>query len=95
MRSFQVLRTVSVLTFLFSFTGCNVSHNIDKLLDTEDDFELCNELFKRVDKQHGNDLDVSKYNSRWEQGCASDSDDSCCLRLAFACDYLNAKRKQR
>jgi hypothetical protein len=39
-----------------------VSHNIDKLLDTEDDFELCNELFKRVDKQHGNDLDVSKYN---------------------------------
>ena len=50
------------LTAVFTLTGCKraMSDDIDKLLKTEDDFELCDELFKRMLKYYGDDLDVSK-----------------------------------
>jgi|SRR5579862_3596941 len=37
-------------------------NNVDKLLETADDFGLCNELFTRILKHHGEDFDVSKCN---------------------------------
>jgi hypothetical protein len=37
-----------------------MSSDVDKLLKTEDDFELCDELFKRMLKHYGKDFDVSK-----------------------------------
>jgi hypothetical protein len=37
-----------------------MSDEIGKLLKTEDDSELCDELFKRLVKRYGDDLDVSK-----------------------------------
>jgi hypothetical protein len=38
-----------------------MSDEIDKLLEKEDDFELCDELFKRLDTRYGDDHDVSNY----------------------------------
>jgi hypothetical protein len=36
-----------------------MSNDLDKLLNTSDDFMLCDELFKRIVRHHGEDLDVS------------------------------------
>jgi hypothetical protein len=50
-----------ILAFAFSLTGCirAMSSDLNKLLKTKDDFELCDELFKRMLKHCGDDLDVS------------------------------------
>jgi hypothetical protein len=52
-----MLMTVALLT------GCKptMSAGVNRVLDIEDDFELCNELFKLMIKRYGEGLDVSKY----------------------------------
>ena len=53
---------LALLTTVSSLTGCNraMSGDIDKLLKTEDDFELCDQLYMRMLKHYGDDVDVSK-----------------------------------
>lgn len=45
-----------------SSTGCSraMSSDVEKVLKTEDDFELCDGLFKFMLKHYGQDFDVSK-----------------------------------
>ncbi|MFO0936977.1 MAG: DUF4375 domain-containing protein [Gemmataceae bacterium] len=44
--------------------GCSrtKSADLNKVLDTKDDFELCDELFKLMIQHYGEDFDVSKCN---------------------------------
>ncbi len=58
---------LSVVPFLIFFgvtcvmTGCGGrSVNIEKLLNTQDDFELCDQLFVRLTEHYGKDFDISK-----------------------------------
>jgi hypothetical protein len=53
---------ISLLIVSLVGLGCGraMSDDVDKLLETEDDFELCDGLFKRLIKHHGEDLDVAK-----------------------------------
>jgi hypothetical protein len=58
------------MALLFLIFGCGGnSVNIDKLLATEDDFELCNQLFLRLVKQYGDDFDVSKCKEKDQVVC--------------------------
>jgi hypothetical protein len=57
-----VLGSVAFLAAVVFLAGCNrtVSADVNKVLDTKDDFELCDELFKLMIKHYGEDFDVSK-----------------------------------
>ena len=53
---------VAFVTTILLIAGCNrtMSADVNKVLDTKDDFELCDELFKLMIKHYGEDFDVSK-----------------------------------
>jgi hypothetical protein len=56
------LASIVLLATVPLLAGCNRSKSADvnKVLDTKDDFELCDELFKLMIKHYGEDFDVSK-----------------------------------
>lgn len=63
-RSFMryLLRSLAFLTTVLFLTGCNraMPTDVNKVLETSDDFVLCDEIFKLMIKYYGEDFDVSK-----------------------------------
>jgi hypothetical protein len=57
-----LLGSVAFLAAVVFLAGCNrtKSADVNKVLGTKDDFELCDEIFKLMFKHYGEDFDVSK-----------------------------------
>jgi hypothetical protein len=57
-----LLGSLAFLTTVTLLVGCNrtMSPDVNKVLDTKDDFELCDELYGLMIKHYGEDFDVSK-----------------------------------
>jgi hypothetical protein len=54
------MRPVWLCAFFAAACFCAGCSDLDRLLDTPDDFLLCDELFKRALKHYGDGLDVSR-----------------------------------
>jgi hypothetical protein len=58
----RILWCIFLAFAILLLAGCSraVSNDVEKVLKTEDDFELCDELFKLMLKHYGQEFDVSK-----------------------------------
>jgi len=57
--------TAACLTLTSAMMGCKGSSaDLEKLLNTQDDHELCDKLFMRITDRYGNELDVARYRDK-------------------------------